>query len=751
MSKRKGEDLPVSPDDFSPPGVKTRSIRKSGKRQRRIQVAEDSDAEPSSPSVAAFQNPPSSSSSIPTDRQSNNNNNNNNKKDDDDRDDSSDPEDPMEDSNEDDDDDEPESNVAAAVKPSANDSIPVPQSSAPSSSTARPQTTKPVNNGKGKTHDTARRKAPPAASGSPKEAGENVPLSRRLDYRETDTRKESPTTLPTESVLRERDVLENGHDKTTTDDVDAEEHRRNNDHDDVRPHVSVHIRVYQFVTELVAGPTSAPQVETEMDVPVNTDTASAGSRTWMQLPWVWVLLILAWHIICFPLAINPGLVTVSATGNYLTTVYRGILQGPIVSLEQSSEAQAKLAQAVQGLQTVQHQQLARLRTARIALEQAENAFRSQQLAAEENLARLEQSWETEASSLMERLEKEEATARTLNHWIEQVLVEVPDDEEEEEEYVEAVSVPPEIRNVLGPTQDALLDSSFITLWDVPEPVICETPDVSGLAGGLYKEDVEQAISDLITDIVQVDEEMEEMVRKWVENYLDTKAGDAMTTTTTADANIPPLDGVVDADALKKLRAFIDGRMEVERADQTGLIDYASLLNGARIIRVGDRSTSMSLVDQLPVFNRLAALLSLRFYGHGPEAALLPTYPPNALGQCWSFEPPASRRSGPFGVLTVQLSRPIHVQSVSIEHPPPELTDKSQTAIRSFRIEGFEDTQTHGKAHSLGSFEYDGQKGLRQDFDVDRNVPRLQSISLVVDTNWGEPYACLYRFRVHGQE
>ncbi|ACI65423.1 predicted protein [Phaeodactylum tricornutum CCAP 1055/1] len=693
MSKRKGEDLPVSPDDFSPPGVKTRSIRKSGKRQRRIQVAEESDAEPSSPSVAAFQNPPSSSSSIPTDRQSNNNNNNNNKKDDDDRDDSSDPEDPMEDSN-------------------------------------RRRRTNPS-----KTHDTARRKAPPAASGSPKEAGENVPLSRRLDYRETDTRKESPTTLPTESVLRERDVLENGHDKTTTDDVDAEEHRRNNDHDDVRPHVSVHIRVYQFVTELVAGPTSAPQVETEMDVPVNTDTASAGSRTWMQLSWVWVLLILAWHIICFPLAINPGLVTVSSTGNYLTTVYR---------------AQAKLAQAVQGLQTVQHQQLARLRTARIALEQAENAFRSQQLAAEENLARLEQSWETEASSVMERLEKEEATARTLNHWIEQVLVEVPDDEEEEE-YVEAVSVPPEIRNVLGPTQDALLDSSFITLWDVPEPVICETPDVSGLAGGLYKEDVEQAISDLITDIVQVDEEMEEMVRKWVENYLDTKAGDAMTTTTTADANIPPLDGVVDADALKKLRAFIDGRMEVERADQTGLIDYASLLNGARIIRVGDRSTSMSLVDQLPVFNRLAALLSLRFYGHGPEAALLPTYPPNALGQCWSFEPPASRRSGPFGVLTVQLSRPIHVQSVSIEHPPPELTDKSQTAIRSFRIEGFEDTQTHGKAHSLGSFEYDGQKGLRQDFDVDRNVPRLQSISLVVDTNWGEPYACLYRFRVHGQE
>jgi hypothetical protein len=31
------------------------------------------------------------------------------------------------------------------------------------------------------------------------------------------------------------------------------------------------------------------------------------------------------------------------------------------------------------------------------------------------------------------------------------------------------------------------------------------------------------------------------------------------------------------------------------------------------------------------------------------------------------------------------------------------------------------------------------------------VPPLQSISLAVDSNWGYDYACLYRFRVHGQE
>ena len=31
------------------------------------------------------------------------------------------------------------------------------------------------------------------------------------------------------------------------------------------------------------------------------------------------------------------------------------------------------------------------------------------------------------------------------------------------------------------------------------------------------------------------------------------------------------------------------------------------------------------------------------------------------------------------------------------------------------------------------------------------VPKMLSVSLAIDSNWGEEYACLYRFRVHGDD
>ena len=77
-------------------------------------------------------------------------------------------------------------------------------------------------------------------------------------------------------------------------------------------------------------------------------------------------------------------------------------------------------------------------------------------------------------------------------------------------------------------------------------------------------------------------------------------------------------------------------------------------------------------------------MGLRFYGHGPEAALTPTDPPDALGQCWSFlseetvakkrRKPKSARDftrGSVATLAVTLPKPIYVNSIAIEHPPLE--------------------------------------------------------------------------------
>ncbi|KAL3915293.1 MAG: hypothetical protein SGILL_005722, partial [Bacillariaceae sp.] len=223
---------------------------------------------------------------------------------------------------------------------------------------------------------------------------------------------------------------------------------------------------------------------------------------------------------------------------------------------------------------------------------------------------------------------------------------------------------------------------------------------------------------------------------------------------------------------------IQSRLEIDRADTTGVFDHASLKNGGEVVYGGKRGTSKSLIDYLPLYNRLLQSANLRFYGFGPEAALTPSYPSNALGQCWSFQPsslkdqleereqfqsqkgvPNDFRRGSIGTLTISFQDPVFIDSVVIEHVPQRLTDRADSAIRSFRVVGFEDEYAEADAWNLGSFEYSIQKNgnyeYLQEYEVattskGEDIPSLLSISLAVDSNWGNDYTCLYRFRVHGE-
>ncbi|KAG7355096.1 Sad1 / UNC-like protein [Nitzschia inconspicua] len=234
-----------------------------------------------------------------------------------------------------------------------------------------------------------------------------------------------------------------------------------------------------------------------------------------------------------------------------------------------------------------------------------------------------------------------------------------------------------------------------------------------------------------------------------------------------------------SDALTEVDEVIEARLEVDQADTTGMIDYASLRNGAEILYGGKRGTSKSLIDYLPLYNRLMKQAGLRFYGFGPEIALTATYPTNALGQCWSFQPaslkeqleerklfqnepgvPDDFKRGSLGTLTIRLPKPVYVSSVVIEHVARGRTDRPDSAVRHFRVVGYEDDAASTKAWYLGAFEYSLQKNgnneLLQEFEVatvafGNEFPALQSISLAIDSNWGHDYTCLYRFRVHGEE
>mmetsp|Transcript_5875 Transcript_5875/g.14441 ORF Transcript_5875/g.14441 Transcript_5875/m.14441 type:complete len:953 (-) Transcript_5875:188-3046(-) len=243
-------------------------------------------------------------------------------------------------------------------------------------------------------------------------------------------------------------------------------------------------------------------------------------------------------------------------------------------------------------------------------------------------------------------------------------------------------------------------------------------------------------------------------------------------------------GGLFASSMYRVESAIQELLEMDRADKTGQFDHAAVSNGASIVYGGKRGTSNSLVDDLPLGNRLLRHINLRSYGFGPEAALTPTYPSNTLGQCWSFRQltldeqlnehdgfrmyegeksvqiPDDFKRGSLGTLAVRFAEPLYVSSFVIEYPTKKSSDEDQSsAVRSFRLVGYEDAEATTKAWNLGSYTYDmkaniGQGTYLQEFEVPtshggHDIPMIRSISLAIDSNMGGDYTCLYRFRVHG--
>ena len=162
-------------------------------------------------------------------------------------------------------------------------------------------------------------------------------------------------------------------------------------------------------------------------------------------------------------------------------------------------------------------------------------------------------------------------------------------------------------------------------------------------------------------------------------------------------------------------------------------------------------------------------------------------------------------------MAVRLARSTRVEEVVVEHPPEGVLGERDTAVKDFRVVGFEDRVATGHPWMLGSFRYDsgelggdchrliyilygdgwlclfvcfgilvlllkltihyllsaipyhtfltllclGSDRSLQTFSIPATsengqpLPSLSSIVLAIDSNWGANYTCLYRFRVHG--
>jgi hypothetical protein len=181
---------------------------------------------------------------------------------------------------------------------------------------------------------------------------------------------------------------------------------------------------------------------------------------------------------------------------------------------------------------------------------------------------------------------------------------------------------------------------------------------------------------------------------------------------------------------KEAQIMIEKQLRKQAADRTGEIDYAAIRQGGSVIR---SKTSRSYADTLPVLNRFLHLLGLRFYGHPPEIALSVTFPLNSLGQCWAFGsskssyalPPVDDLAAPtkddegmMASLTVKLAKPVKVKSVVIEHPLNGMASfNTSSAIRNFRVYGYESSDADSFPLFLGEFSYEiGKSGVFSTFN-----------------------------------
>jgi len=322
-------------------------------------------------------------------------------------------------------------------------------------------------------------------------------------------------------------------------------------------------------------------------------------------------------------------------------------------------------------------------------------------------------------------------------------------------------------------RDYLLDLRFLHQWEgLPNRTTCEDggDPFSKVSSVLSPSELDAFVEELVLDVaasaetVMKDDQIQQDVREWVRDEVMRRSASLLQQHTQVAPQIPDL-AMTDSTAasgasLSEIESVIHNRLELERADQTGRVDYASIMNGATVIKSGHMATSPSLKDNLPFLNRLAAHTNHAFYGYGPEMALTPKNPPLKLGQCWSFAP-GGNVNAQLGMLSFRLARPVRVDVVSIEHPPPDVTDQSSSAIRKFRVLGWETPRTtplqqQQRPWLLGSFEYQIDGAVRQEFSLPETVegtpvPRLHAMSLVIDSNWGmAAYSCLYRVRVFGR-
>ena len=243
-----------------------------------------------------------------------------------------------------------------------------------------------------------------------------------------------------------------------------------------------------------------------------------------------------------------------------------------------------------------------------------------------------------------------------------------------------------------------------------------------------------------------------------------------------------------------------GELDAYAADRVGLPDYAMAAGGAAVVAhsalqpracIGHGASGIGSLLTLKAWNPLNLAYCAGWATHPKANEWLLTPGTEVPGNCLPLRmPPPNATWRPF--VDVQLRERIAVDAVSLEHLPPRLAFHFETAPRVFAVSGWltdatatdEEDAGAGKDGAaqpvgmlsswlnamlggsavdpasavdaaghpvLGRWSYDRNGRAAQTFKVAR--PRVADrVRLTVESAQGDnaPYACIYRFRVHGK-
>ncbi|KAG1457928.1 hypothetical protein G6F56_006506 [Rhizopus delemar] len=170
-------------------------------------------------------------------------------------------------------------------------------------------------------------------------------------------------------------------------------------------------------------------------------------------------------------------------------------------------------------------------------------------------------------------------------------------------------------------------------------------------------------------------------------------------------------------------------------------DFALESRGARVIHWMTSKTFQPMAPWLQATRRLLGLSSR--VRTSPEMALQPQI---YVGECWSMD-------GTRGDLGILLSEAIHVESITIDYPTPEIMNHNMsTAPRNIQVLGLKDYRNHPEmTTSLGLVQYDIHKNQSaQIFELESKGGAFEAVLIKILSNWGNSlHTDLYRIRIHG--